>query len=156
MKQEAVLQPKDVVDIFKSSSTEFNSYIRTNFQLFVQWFTFFSTTNYLAIGVMASLMSSSTFKSPTPVFLIGSFFLIQSCIALAACRNMDRALSNDTSLAKSSIEEFTIWLKIIESPVKTVLAPPIRLYQRMVRLITLAVAMLIPCWLGLIAVAFGA
>jgi hypothetical protein len=63
---------------------EYHEHVRHIFGLFITWFTFFITVNYVGIGWFASA-DKTTGKAPPPVWLIASLFIAQCVLGIAVC-----------------------------------------------------------------------
>jgi hypothetical protein len=67
------LEPQKLVD-------ELHSYTRHNISIFVQWFTFFLTVNYLALGWFASSMAKGEISNKKPLIYVSILFAIQGIL----------------------------------------------------------------------------
>ena len=61
---------------------ELHSYCRHTFQLWVQWFTFFLTVNYAALGWFASAIGEKKMNNPLPLELVGGLFTSQNVLGI--------------------------------------------------------------------------
>lgn len=74
---------KEFNEIVQKTVREYHEHVRHIFGLFITWFTFFITVNYVGIGWFASADKASA-KAP-PVGLIALLFVIQCALGIAVC-----------------------------------------------------------------------
>ena len=61
---------------------ELHSYSRHNMMLWVQWFTFFITVNYLALGWFAGEIAKGELKSARPLVYVSVLFILQGSLGV--------------------------------------------------------------------------
>jgi len=61
---------------------ELHSYSRHNMQLWVQWFTFFVTINYVALGWFAGQLSRSELTDRKPLLYVATVFMVQGILGV--------------------------------------------------------------------------
>ena len=73
------------VESQKELFDEIHSYVRQHFTLLINWFTFFCTSNYVALGWFISLASEGKLKNSDYVPLVAIFFVVQNFLGFVAC-----------------------------------------------------------------------
>ena len=53
--------------------------------LWLQWFTFFLTVNYVALGWFAGEMAKKGLKDPRPLKAVAALFIVQGVLGVLAC-----------------------------------------------------------------------
>jgi hypothetical protein len=61
---------------------EAHVYLRHNMQLWVQWFTFFVTVNYVALGWFASDITHHKIEDRMPLIVVAIFFSFQCALGI--------------------------------------------------------------------------
>jgi hypothetical protein len=61
---------------------EAHSYLRHNMQLWVQWFSFFVTVNYVALGWFASDITHHKIEDRMPLIVVATFFSFQCLLGI--------------------------------------------------------------------------
>jgi len=64
---------------------ELHSYCRHTIQLWVQWFTFFLTVNYLALGWFAGKISEQQILNRRPLDYVAALFVAQNALGIGTC-----------------------------------------------------------------------
>jgi hypothetical protein len=72
---------------------EIHSYTRHNMQIWAQWFGFFLTVNYLAIGWFADKIATNTLRAPGALVCVGALFIVQGTLGIWASLVWRRDLS---------------------------------------------------------------
>ncbi len=75
-------------ELLRMELAELNTFARHHFQLFLSWYTFFLTVNFVALGWFTNDLLTRTLKSSIPVVIIGSFFLVQLTFSFFASRRL--------------------------------------------------------------------
>jgi hypothetical protein len=61
---------------------ETHSYVRHNMQLWMQWFTFFVTINYVALGWFAADLTHHQIEDRRPLILVAALFAFQCLLGI--------------------------------------------------------------------------
>ena len=64
---------------------ELHSYCRHTMQLWVQWFTFFLTVNYVALGWFAGEISEKGLRDRRPLNFVAELFISQNVLGILIC-----------------------------------------------------------------------
>jgi hypothetical protein len=64
-------------ELLRMELTELNTFTRHHFQLFLSWYTFFLTVNFVVIGWFTNDLLTGALKSSLPIIIIATFFLVQ-------------------------------------------------------------------------------
>lgn len=64
-------------ELLRMELTELNTFARHHFQLYLNWYTFFLTVNFAAIGWFTSVLLTGNLKVSLPIVFIATFFVIQ-------------------------------------------------------------------------------
>jgi hypothetical protein len=73
---------------------ELHSYCRHTMQLWVQWFTFFLTVNYVALGLFAGEVSKKELHDPAPLVYVAGLFISQNLLGIVISAVAYRHFSN--------------------------------------------------------------
>lgn len=64
---------------------EIHSYVRHTLQLWMHWFVFFLTVNYLAMGWFAGEWASKCLENRRPLIYVAVLFVCQNTLGIVAC-----------------------------------------------------------------------
>ena len=79
------VSPTENVHLIKEVE-EIHSYARHDFGLLIGWFTFFCTSNYVALGLFASaLVRNGDLQDRNVLLLVAGMFIVQSILGLIGC-----------------------------------------------------------------------
>lgn len=95
----------DLTDLRAQLQQELDS-AKTTATLYISWFTFFLTVNYVALGWFTSTMVAGNFNDPTPLYAMAGNFISQLALGITGtviCRKW--ALG--TEIIVSKIKELT-------------------------------------------------
>jgi len=121
---------------------ELHQYVRNNMALWVQWFTFFITVNYVGIGWFAKdIAESGRLPHPVPVIYISIIFIVQCTLGIWCSLLLRRWFLNSGKELASRYRALPIPQ---EPPVL-----PIGFYGKAILLACLGVAALIVGWVCL-------
>ena len=73
-------------DILLKELGELGLYVRTNFSIFVTWFTFFMTANLIATGWIVTNVANNKFLPILHMFLVCGGFVAVNIISVIMCR----------------------------------------------------------------------
>jgi hypothetical protein len=94
---------------------EIHSYTRQNMQMWVQWFTFFLTVNYVALGWFAGEIAKGELKDRTSLVYVGVLFIVQGILGIWVSlvwrkhllkMKKDLSMAYDTLMPASAPTEF--------------------------------------------------
>jgi hypothetical protein len=79
-------------ELLKKEMEELHNYVRSHFQLLIAWFTFFCTVvvGAAAWGVGASLDDKHRLVTSLPIFVVASFYTVQTALGGIACWLVNR------------------------------------------------------------------
>jgi hypothetical protein len=82
-------ETEHTVSIMEADAAEIHNYARHDFGLLVGWFTFFCTSNYVAIGIFAStLAQEGKLKSVFGLIAVALMFAFHCALGIGACYSM--------------------------------------------------------------------
>jgi len=73
---------------------EVHVYMRHTIQLWVQWFTFFLTVNYVALGWFAGEIATGNLKNTSPLVRVAVLFICQDVLGIGICFAVRRWIQN--------------------------------------------------------------
>jgi hypothetical protein len=123
---------------------ELHDYVRGNFQLYMAWFTFFGTVNFVSLGWLAALDEGVKMRSI--VWLVPAMFISQNILGIIASKYVSDFMDgyNDRILGLEKI------LVPDENAIESSLS--LRLYNQVVALIAIALAIIAAVWCGVLIV----
>jgi hypothetical protein len=101
--------PLDLIDLRTQLQQEHDA-VKTAGTLWVSWFTFFVTVNYVALGWFTTTMVEGTFHDPIPLYVTAGNFIGQLGLGIAAtlfCRTWAVGSGKNINRVSSRIKELT-------------------------------------------------
>jgi hypothetical protein len=83
---------------------------KTTATLYISWFTFFLTVNYVALGWFTSTMVAGNFNDPVPLYTMAGNFVVQLALGIAGtllCRRWALGTESNTKTVLGKIKELT-------------------------------------------------
>jgi hypothetical protein len=139
--------PDENVHLIKEVE-EIHSYARHDFGLLVGWFTFFCTSNYVALGLFASaLVQKGKLQDGNVLLLVAGMFIVQSFLGLIVCVLLRKHFSEVHVRLANIAELVTTEALNGASPIQIPRA--LTLYRRLTAVMILGVASLCLVWIAL-------
>ena len=132
---------------------ELHSYARHNFQLLISWFSFFSTTNLVAMGWIISESMKHELTRLPPMVIIGLFFIFQNALAVVGCDFVSEMYANQQIRLGDILHVMNMHIADDSQRAKT-LDMVFSTYRRLVKLINQAIKSMLVFWVLLLAVIF--
>ena len=85
--------PGGLAQVLQKEQDELHAYSRHNLQVYMAWFTFFITTNFIAMGLVVSQVAKNDARAVTIVVIVGVFFCLQNILAVGGARLVKRMYS---------------------------------------------------------------
>jgi hypothetical protein len=101
--------PPDLTDLRAQLQQELDT-AKTTATLYISWFTFFLTVNYVALGWFTSTMVAGNFNDPTPLYAMAGNFIAQLALGITGtvvCRKWALGTERNTEIIISKIKELT-------------------------------------------------
>lgn len=137
-------QRAQALELLRHESSELHSYVRHHFQLLIAWFTFFCTSNYVAIGWLAGILAGGQLVDKRVVLAVGALFMFQNALGMVA------TLRSRRYFAETRVRQEVILLAIrnVDHALARDLRHPLPydLYARMIQLILMGLATFILLW----------
>lgn len=147
MADETLSTTREVNESEQKLIDEARQYCRHTMQIWVQWFVFFLTVNYVAMGWFASKLADRTIKRPMAVWAVGALFVFQNFLGIGITLKFTEYFGQlDQSIALK-YQRF----RLAAPPL------PIRMYSNGVRFGVAAMALVIGIWIviGIITALHG-
>lgn len=138
-------------ELLRQELTELHSFTRHHFQLFLNWFTFFLTVNFLGIGWFTSVMLTGSLKVSLPIIFIAAYFISQLVISYIASTEV----RNQFEITHRRCQEI---LDLIAAPGEDARAKPrtvipLKSYVKIIKLMCQTLICFACFWLALTLVA---
>ena len=133
--------------LLRMELTELNTFVRHHFQLYLGWYTFFLTVNYLAIGWFTSDLLVGTLKDSLPIIFIATFFVVQLIFSYVATLKVSDYFETTHNRCNELLN------LLVAQPSEPHLQPktaiPIEVYSKILRLIRYTLASFGCFWISL-------
>ncbi len=140
----------DRIKILSTQLGELNQFARTNIQLLVQWFIFFSTANYVMIGYFALKMSDAPLNIRSAFFCVATLYVALNSLAIGLCWYVQRWFISSGEAVVGM--EGRLHGLTHSQPELVAVPPPYVLYKKVVLLMGVTVLTMLCTWVVMIGV----
>jgi hypothetical protein len=122
------------------------TFARHHLQLYISWYTFFLTVNFLSIGWFTSVLLTGTLKVSLPIILITIFFVVQLALSYAASAAVRSYFARTNNRCN---ELLSLLGQSPQSHLQPKTAMPVQVYVTIINLMCYTLVSFIIFWISL-------